>query len=230
MTRTRVIVFCLLAALAIVLAAATLRGHEPVYQGRTLSQWLEEAAACGSWPRQRPVAVDEAIRQIGTNGFPVIIRLLRSHDSALKSRFVALFYKQSLIRINIPTQNTLHFRALAGCWALGSEGKELVPEVAKALNHMDPYFRPAFDLWLQSLGPDADAAAPDLIALLKDKGNPSRQTVAQTLGKVSMQHRPEAISALIVCSQDTNEMVRFWAAEALKELGQPQQTMEAKAQ
>src|SRR5205814_5101506 len=130
---------------------------------------------------------------------------------------------------HIPTQHDRHGCALAACWALGSEAKALVPEVAKALSHMDPYFRPAFENWLQSLGSDADAAVPALIKILQDKKNLTRQTVAQTLGKISMQRRREVIPVLTACCQDTNAMVRFWAAEALKELGQPQQASAAKA-
>ena len=227
MKRWQVIVGCILAAVAIVVVTCTLSPREPVYQGKTLSQWLIEAGS-GSWPRQSLVPADEAIRQIGTNGFPMIATLLRSHDSALKCKLMALYYKQSFIRIKITTQYDRHLYAFAACEALGSEAKALVPEVAKALSHMDPYFRPSFENWLQRLGSDADAAVPALITILADKKNPTRQTVAQTLGKISMQRRREVVPVLTACSQDTNAMVRFWAAEALKELGEPQQTSAAK--
>ncbi len=227
MKRWPVIVGCVLAAVAIVVVIRTLSPSEPVYQGKTLNRWLIEAGR-GSWPRQSPVPADEAIRQIGTNGFPSIAKLLRSHDSALKCKLLALYYKQSFISIKITTQNDRHLWAFAACQALGSEAKALVPEIAKTLSQMDPYFRPSFEGWLQSLGSDADAAVPALIAVLQDKNNPTRQTVAQTLGKISMQRRREVIPVLTACCQDTNAMVRFWAAEALKELGQPQQTTAAK--
>jgi hypothetical protein len=227
MKRWQVIVGCILAAVAIVVVTCTLSPREPVYQGKTLSQWLIEAGS-GSWPRQSLIPADEAIRQIGTNGFPMIATLLRSHDSALKCKLMALYYKQSFIRIKITTQYDRHLRAFAACEALGSEAKALVPEVARALSHMDPYFRPNFENWLQSLGSDADAAVPALITILADKKNPTRQTVALTLGRISGQSKREVIPVLAACCQDTNAMVRFWAAEALKELGEPQQTSAAK--
>ena len=228
MKRWQVIVGSVLAAVAIIVFTCTLSPREAVYEGKTLSRWLIEAGS-GSWPRQRVVPADEAIRQIGTNAFPMVARLLRSHDSALKCKLLALYYKQSFIRIKVTTQNDRHLYAFAACEALGSEAKALVPEVAKALSHMDPYFRPNFENWLQSLGSDADAAVPALITILADKKNPTRQTVPQTLGKISMQRRREVVPALTACCQDTNAMVRFWAAEALKELGQLQQTVRPKA-
>ncbi len=229
MKRWHVIVIWVLAALAMVGAPFTLWRREPVYQyqGKTLGRWLLEANN-GSWPRKSLVPADEAIRQIGTNAFPMVARLLRSHDSALKSKLLALYYKQSFIPIHIRTQYERHSCALAACWALGSEAKPMVPAVAKALNHMDPYFRPAFEIWLQQLGSDADAAVPALITILEDKKNPTRPFVPQTLGKISMQRRREVIPVLRACRQDTNAMVRFWAEEALKDLGAPQQTMATK--
>ncbi len=218
---------CGLAAVAFVVVTCTLWRREPVYQGKTLSRWLTEAGS-GSWPRKSLVPADEAIRQIGTNAFPMIAKLLRSHDSALESKLLALYYKQRFIRLHITTQNDRHLYALAGCEALGREAKPLVPEVAKALSRMDPYFRPAFQNWLGELGSDADAAIPALIAILEDKKNPTRETVPQILGYISMRSRREVIPVLTACCQDTNAMVRFWAAEALKQLGQPQQTSAAK--
>ena len=159
----------------------------------------------------------------------MVAKLLRSHDSPLKRKLLALYYKQSFIHIYIPTQDDSHGRALAACLALGSEAKPLVPAVARAINHMDPYFRPGFDLWLNELGSDADAAVPALITLLQDKNNPTRQMVPQTLGKISRQRRSEVIPVLVACRQDTNAMVRFWAEEALKDLAASQETTPTKA-
>ncbi|HSU54354.1 MAG TPA: HEAT repeat domain-containing protein, partial [Candidatus Dormibacteraeota bacterium] len=211
MKRRRVIVLCVIVTLLAVVAIFALPRREPAYQGKTLSQWMREANL-GVWPRESPVAADSAIGQIGTNGFPVVSELLRSHDSAIKSRFLALYYKQSLFRFPVTTQNDCHARALAACWALGAEAKPLVPEVGNALTRMDPYLRPAFENWLQSLGPDADAAVPALLVVLQDRNDPTRQTAAQTLGKISNQHTPQVLPVLRACSDDTNAMVRFWAA------------------
>jgi hypothetical protein len=222
--RTLIISACGLTvlALAIVVAICTRGPREPLYQGKTLGEWMSEASV-GVWPRPSPAEADEAIRQIGTNGFPFIASLLRSRDSALKTKLLVLYYKQSFIRIHISTQLERQNYALTACWALGPEAKPLIPEVAKALIHVDPYFRPAFENWLQTFGSDADAAVPALITILEDKKNPTRQTIAQTLGKISSIHQTnEVLPVLTACCQDTNPMVRYWATEALRELSQRQ--------
>jgi hypothetical protein len=218
--RRRIILVSSLAGVAVVFAICKPSQREPVYQGRNLSSWIMEANS-GSWPRPSSPA-DDAIRQIGTNGFPMITQLLRFRDSAFRRGFLNLFYKQSLIRFRISTQQDSHTRALTACWALGPAGKGLVPEVASAFKHMDPYFRPAFENWLQSLGSDADEAVPALIAVLGDAKNPTRITAAQTLGEISMHRQPEVVPVLEVYLHDTNPMVRFWSAEALKNLKRAQ--------
>src|SRR5450631_2298507 len=48
---------------------------DPVYQGKSLSQWLPDLDA-GSWPRRGAnVPADEAILQMDTNAFPQIAHL-----------------------------------------------------------------------------------------------------------------------------------------------------------
>ena len=214
----RLISVCAFAVLvAIGVATYALWPREPVYQGKKLSEWLEEADI-GVWPRPTVVPADEAIRQIGTNALPMIAQLLRARDSALKRKLLRVSYKVSFIGFHITAQNERHSRAITGCWALGPAAKPLVPELATALSYMDPYFRPAAEQWLGTLGADADAAVPALIAILRDRTNPTREIVPQTLGKISWRRREEVIPVLKECLKDTNQMVRFWAENALNML------------
>jgi len=221
MKRNRLIVLGAIAAAVVGLAAYALRQREPVYQGRSLSSWLVEASA-GSWPRQSGVPGDEAIRQIGTNAFPMITRLMRSQDSALKSKLIHLFYRQSFVRIHITSQRERHMQAIAACYALGPVAKPLVPELAKALRHMD--VQPFAEQWLGGLGPDAEAAIPALVEILKDKKNSTRCMAAQNLAHIAI-HRPQdVLPVLNECSQDTNNNVRFEAGLALKILAREADT------
>jgi hypothetical protein len=215
MKKNGLVIVCVLTGLVVVCGAIyALRSPEPSYQGKSLSVWLAETDF-GTWPRQSSDPADEAIRHIGTNAFPTITRLLRSRDSALKLKLLQVSYKLPFLRLHISTQNERHHRAIAACFALGPDAKPLVPEVAKDLNHMDPYLRPFAQLWLISLGSDADAAVPALIALLRNKNNPTRDSIPQSLGKISMRRRDEVAPVLKECLTDTNSMVSFWAQDAL---------------
>jgi hypothetical protein len=68
---------------------------EPVYKGRTLTSWLEDLANAHaqmvpsstltrSVLTLREAQVKEAMRQIGTNAIPTLLRMLRMKDSAFK--------------------------------------------------------------------------------------------------------------------------------------------------
>ena len=191
--------------------------REPVYQGKKLSVWLAEANA-GRWPRQGAVAADEAIRQIGTNAFPQITQLLRSRDSALISKLVNVYYRHPWVRIHFTTQRDRHSQAVAACYALGPVAKPLVPEVAKALQHRDVQLFAA--MWLGSLGPDAEAAIPALVEILKDKKNPIRFMAAQNLANIAIHSKEEVLPVLHECLRDTNSFVSSEAGRALKILGE----------
>lgn len=214
MKRNRIVIVCVLTVLAVVgIATYAFRQRQPVYQGKSLSEWLVEAST-GRWPRQSSVPADEAIRQIGTNAFPTISRLLHSRDSALKSKLINFFNRQSFVRIHITTQRDRHMRAIAACYALGPVAKPLVPEMAKALKHMDE--QPFAEQWLKELGPDAEAAIPALVEILRDKKNSTRFMAAQNLAHIAIHRREEVLPVLNECLQDTNNLVRFEAGLALK--------------
>ena len=215
MKKSRLIFVCLLTGVVVICGVIyVLRPPEPRYQGQSLSVWLAETDT-GSWPRQSSNPADEAIRHIGTNAFPMIARLLRSRDSALKLKLLQVSYKLPFLHLHITTQYERHHRAIAACHALGPVAKPLVPELAKDLNHMDCYLRPFAQQWLISLGSDADAAVPALIALLRDRNNPTRESIPQPLGRISMRRRDEVVPVLKECLTDTNPMVSFWAQDAL---------------
>src|SRR6267142_528741 len=204
----RLIILCLFAvlvALAIVTFAS--RPPDPVYQGRRLSEWLTQPDS-GRWPRQEIIPAEEAIRHMGTNVFPKVEQLLRYRDSALKSQLIRLFHKQSLIRLRITTQMTYHHRAIAACYALGPVAKPLVPKVVEALARMDPYEQPSAEQWLGSLGPDADAAIPALVGILRDKNNPARPFAADALLSISTHRWDDVLPVFTECLRDTDQHVR----------------------
>jgi len=85
-----------LVTLAGVIGWQGLRLREPVYQGRRLGDWLaaykmDGLAGVESWQvRVEQQKADEAVRHAGTNALPVLLRMLRAKDSALKVKCVEL--------------------------------------------------------------------------------------------------------------------------------------------
>jgi len=214
--RNRVIITCAVTVLIGISAVSyLLRPREPLYEGKKLSQWLADEDSSGAWPRQHSTRADEAIRHFGTNTFPEICQLLSYRDSAPKLKLLKVLYKVSFIGFHVTTQHEPHHRAIAACYALGPVAKPLVPKVADALGSMDTGSRLFAQQWLASLGSDADAAVPALIAILKDTSQPLRESAAQPLAMISMKRREEVVPVLKQCLQDTNQMVRFWAEAAL---------------
>src|SRR5690349_2274165 len=79
------------------------RSREPRYQNRTLSQWLEvyQRASVRTMSDTNAPAMlansAEAVKQIGTNAIPVLLKMIRAHDSSLAHNTKLLLRKQSLI-------------------------------------------------------------------------------------------------------------------------------------
>jgi len=88
--------------------------REPVYQGKALSVWLQTYNSASGPGRGSPAwkETDDALRHIGTNAIPLLLRMLRARDSGLKLRLVAWAQKQHFIKI-------LWTRCLGGHSCLG---------------------------------------------------------------------------------------------------------------
>src|SRR5437868_4449428 len=99
------------ATLIVMLAIGT---REPIYQGRTINQWLGQLDY--SYPyRLEDQRASNAISQLGTNILPYLGSMLRARDSSLKSRALRLFSKQRLIKIDYLPADELQQRGSRGC-------------------------------------------------------------------------------------------------------------------
>jgi hypothetical protein len=100
--------FLIVAILGVIAWLALREPPEPTYQGKPLSAWLEGYVSSGRIRYvERDSDTDEAIRQIGANAIPVVLRMLRESDSqvksALRSELMKLASKQDVVRIKFPT-------------------------------------------------------------------------------------------------------------------------------
>ena len=154
-----------LAALLLVLAAAAtwcgLIDREPVYQGKGLSVWLEDPRP--DWVRP---TTGRAIRAMGTDALPTLLKMVQIRDSTVRRAFRELCNRQALLRLHIRPVEDIQREAVRGFMALGPIAKPAVPKLARLLEDDDPQVRYYAALCLGSLGPTSHDAVPALSSYL----------------------------------------------------------------
>jgi hypothetical protein len=145
----------------------TLHIEEPVYQGKRLSGWLADLDLNGRSPDQ----ARQAVRAIGTNSFPVLLRMLSTKDPLWKKFLIALSLKQSIIEFRFSQADVVRCRAVEGYAALGEVAKDGVPALIQMMDsEICVEVRIDTAAALGAIGPSAKAAIP---ALLKAAGDPN---------------------------------------------------------
>jgi hypothetical protein len=205
--------------------------HEPIYQGRALSAWLDQYGTNHWGPRNgdlgRKGNLDKeaqiAIRTIGTNAVPVYLRLMTTRESPFRLKLMAFVPKHWQARLRAPDalayENELHHsRTLGACGivALGPDAKSSIPTLIDLLNDKDPDVRCTAVFALRSLGPVAMEALPSLIKCLKDPDSGVRFFVILSLGEIHQE--PEL--AIPILMEYLNPKTQDWKMEALWSLYQ----------
>jgi len=137
------------------------RSREPIYQGKSLSSWVESYKVGVGIPGYDGQPADEAVSHAGTNAVPVLLRFLRARDSALMVKLLPLIQKQHVIRIPYMPAVERNARGLRGFYVLGPEGKNAVPaliEMCGSTQRITYYAVTA----LGYIGPPARSAVPVL--------------------------------------------------------------------
>ena len=164
----------LIVVLGLAITAAVffaLRPREPVYQGKRLSEWLDQYEASLLARDQTTEQASSALRHIGTNALPVFLRMVSVRDSALKRKLLPLAEKQSMVSLRIRRDDYYHTMASFGFGALGPIAKPAVPRLVILLSDKDPNVRAAAANALAGIGPEAGVAVPALLQCLDDRNN-----------------------------------------------------------
>jgi hypothetical protein len=122
----------LLAVLGSVLAFL-LRPREPAYQGRPLSQWLEDLDS-----RQPLVKAQatEALRQMGTNTLFWLVRMIEKRDSGLKRRVMVAMSERNLPGAQyLKTASYGQYKACRAFRVLGRSAEPAVPALVAVLSN-----------------------------------------------------------------------------------------------
>jgi HEAT repeats len=178
----------------LVLAIGLGNRGEPVYQGKTLSLWLDDyynSSYSSGTRRYDPAAVkaaEEAVRQIGTNGIPTLLRMIKAQNPSPVMRKVLGFARNRRLE------------------------EKLYPRSAFQ-RHLEASF--AFRI----LRTNAACAVPELIRICKEPRYPTSQaSAADALGDVGPAAKA-AIPLLLRHFTHTNAEVRIFAVSAVHRIG-----------
>src|SRR5687768_2785614 len=108
--------------------------QEPVYAGKTLSEWLANRDVIGVAVRTGLTVTDEtnkAIREIGTNGIPTLLKMVRARDSDFKKASMRFLAWQRLVKVRFRDARELQEDAAYAFGVLESNAVSAVPELIK---------------------------------------------------------------------------------------------------
>jgi HEAT repeat protein len=192
-----------------ILAWRLLHSPEPAYNGKPLSAWAQQYLT-NHWSRWAGSAAEReaefAIQQIGTNGIPFLLELVRARDSVMKQRLRKVFPVSWWTRLDLDqTRGEMERRVgVAGLVALGTNAVFAVPHLIELASHhpMDDGPYPDSDghqivmAALKDLGPNAESAVPFLIQQLTNSVASERAGAALVLGKI--QRRPSIVVPALI--------------------------------
>ena len=141
----------------------------PVFEGRTLSRWLDHhvASSAANPPYNSPgwKKADEALRQIGTNAIPTLLKMLRAKDPPpLVLKLLEVARRHPWTRINYRYAVLRHEEAEYAFQVLGKNAVSAVPELIKIYQRaVSPSSQRCAALALGHIGRGAQAAVPVLI-------------------------------------------------------------------
>jgi len=182
-TRRYLLVALLLAVLGFVSWLILSQPREPVYQGKPLSYWCEQySASRWLYPTNEPdKQAETAIRTIGTNAVPTLLRMFKATDSKLKLKLFELAAKQHLVVIKWKSAQLLHYEALHGLFALGTDAQSAVPDLVEIYN--ERHLLGILDLF-SFMGPAAADAVPRLVQETSDTNYNVRFSALRALGQI----------------------------------------------
>jgi hypothetical protein len=233
MKRLRIIIILLAVLLTGVFVIYLVQPSEPSYQGRKLSAWLKGYYSYSlGWFGQHDKE-DEALRQMGTNAIPFLMKMSKTEDSKFKQKFTSLVRKQSLIRFQFTTAVDIRARAYCGFRALGKAVKPMVPTLTGGLGDSELLIR---SLAAEALVNTGLGGIQPLTNALSSTNWMTRLVVVEALGMYGdgfegqwhpaltkeelAEAKKQAIPILLGLLNDTNARLRSSAVYALGSIHQ----------
>ena len=139
--RSRKRFFIFAAALVVVVLAGVLYilllPKEPSYHGKLLTYWLQQYQQTEFGDPKDPKRIEstEALRQIGTNAIPTLLRKLQARDSAAKSKLMEWNDEHDFLHLHLVPAEVQNSLAVGGFAVLGGLATNAIPAVLDIYNH-----------------------------------------------------------------------------------------------
>jgi hypothetical protein len=166
--------------------------------------------------------VDEALKHIGTNAFPVLLRMLRQQDSPVVLRLVQLAQKQRFVPVRYIAASVRHRQAVYGFGMLRVYATNAVPDLIKIYEaNISTSSQGAVAIILAEMGPGTESALPALLLGLVGTDETAVANAIYAILHVDTVHPHSAlvVPALINCLHHSSGYVRANAAMALGHYG-----------
>lgn len=189
---------------------------EPSYQGRTLTEWLlyERPAEAPAVTRNPQV---EAIRHIGTNALPFLLKWGQYEPPAWRRVARAAVWRLNCgIRLDDPQADRAE-AAWLGFQILGAEASPAIPGLAKLMNGRNSFLAYKAVCALGDIGRDA---LPVLVAGLTNQQADIRVPSVSCIGAVRNlgTNKNLVVNALIECLRGKDTQMATCAASSLGRL------------
>ncbi|MCA9031634.1 MAG: HEAT repeat domain-containing protein [Planctomycetaceae bacterium] len=190
--------------MAVVLWVQLSGPSEPTYNGKSLSEWLDERRPTPAGPIVLTDEAELAVRKIGPEAIPFLLDWVQRTDSTTSQ---SLRYR---VGIPIPLNDVWRARGLYGFRALGDAAEPAIPELVEMALKSDD--RDVQGAATNSLTNNHPLAVKLLIEALQSGDSEIRFNAALVLGRL----RPsEAIEPLTKALADSEHGVRGIAAMGL---------------
>ena len=148
MKRLRIIIILLAVLFTGIFVIYLIQPKEPSYQDRKLSEWLADyslartpSAETGHdlVPNREATmkAAERAVKAIGTNAIPTLLKWLQAKDSPLKTKLQAALAKQHFIRVHFQRFEDKANLANWGFCILGNDALPAVPTLMRIMQSPD---------------------------------------------------------------------------------------------
>ncbi len=209
-------------AMAGLLVVVCRREREPEYGGKRLSHWVRQLGLLGAKGRSEAYPAEEAIRHIGTNSLPYLVKWLRYEPPGWEFKLYGIVDKNFkknpddlFIRWDRPT--ALAIGADQALRILGPQAEPAIADLSQML-HEQKSVRSAMSAaaTLQQMGA---AGWPPLLAAFTNQQATRRVKLilTHTMGDYGTNARA-TVPVLMQLLQDADPRVRFEASNALQKI------------